>query len=246
MTLVGVVLLLIAFEGAMCLLMAAPLALPLAAIGGAAGHAAVERRRRVGAVAAFAVLPFVMPSMLAVEGARLPAPSVHVVTSVIEVDAPPEVTWRHVVSFSELPPPTELIFRAGVAHPLRAEIDGTGVGAIRRCVFSTGAFIEPIEVWDEPRLLRFTVTANPPPMDEWSLYDGVEPPHLEGYLRSHAGQFRLVELPGGRTRLEGTTWYEHGLWPEAYWTLWSDAIIHRIHLRVLRHVATLSEAEAGD
>jgi hypothetical protein len=46
----------------------------------------------------------------------------------------------------------------------------------------------------------------------------------------------LTPLPNGGTRLEGTTWYHHGLWPAAYWQLGSDAIIHRIHLRVLRHI----------
>src|SRR2546430_5741809 len=35
-----------------------------------------------------------------------------------------------------------------------------------RSVFSTGPFVEPIEVWDEPRLLKFGVTANPAPLDE--------------------------------------------------------------------------------
>jgi hypothetical protein len=31
--------------------------------------------------------------------------------------------------------------------------------------------------------------------------------------------------------------------PEPYWRLWSDAMIHAIHLRVLEHVARLSEAD---
>jgi len=43
-------------------------------------------------------------------------------------------------------------------------------------------------------------------------------------------------LPGGRTRLEGATWYQHTMWPAAYWHLWSDYIIHKIHLRVLEHI----------
>jgi hypothetical protein len=112
---------------------------------------------------------------------------------------------------------------------------------VRRCVFSTGAFVEPIRVWDEPRLLKFAVTSNPPPMSEWSPYGNIHPPHLNGFLVSSGGQFKLVTLPGGRTRLEGTTWYRHNLWPAAYWRLWSDFIIHRIHLRVLNHVKRLSE-----
>ncbi|HEV2033924.1 MAG TPA: hypothetical protein VGU71_06965 [Candidatus Dormibacteraeota bacterium] len=34
------------------------------------------------------------------------------------------------------------------------------------------------------------------------------------------------------------------MWPAAYWQLWSDDIIHRIHLRVLRHIQR--EAEKRD
>ena len=113
---------------------------------------------------------------------------------------------------------------------------------MRLCIFSTGPFVEPVSVWDEPRLLKFAVTSNPPPLKEWSPYTNVHPPHLENFLVSSGGQFQLVELPGGRTRLEGTTWYRHNLWPAAYWRIWSDFIIHRIHLRVLNHVKMLSEA----
>src|SRR5450755_3794492 len=106
----------------------------------------------------------------------------------------------------------------------------------RYCVFSTGAFVEPIQVWDEPRRLKFSVTSNPPPLEEWTPYAYIEAPHLHGFPLSEGGQFLLTPLPNGGTRLEGTTWYHHGLWPAAYWQLWSDAIIHRIHLRVLRHL----------
>ena len=83
-------------------------------------------------------------------------------------------------------------------------------------------------------------------MKEWTFYSDIHPPHLEGYLVSRRGQFLLTRLPDGRTQLEGTTWYEHGLWPSEYWRVWSDKIIHAIHLRVLKHVKQLAEAdEAG-
>jgi len=40
---------------------------------------------------------------------------------------------------------------------------------------------------------------------------------------------------------EGTTWYEHGLWPASYWQLWSSHIVHATHRRGLRQVKALSE-----
>jgi hypothetical protein len=173
-------------------------------------------------------------------------PPVFQVRSTIIIAAPPEQVWKHVVSFSELPEPGEWFFRAGLAYPKRARIEGSGAGAVRYCEFSTGPFVEPIEIWNQPRLLRFRVTGNPAPMHEWSPYAHVLPKHLHGYLISRQGEFRLIELPDHRTELQGTTWYQHGLWPAEYWRWWSDSIIHRIHLRVLNHIRRLAEAHGDD
>ena len=118
------------------------------------------------------------------------------------------------------------------------------MGAIRHCEFTTGDFVEPITVWDAPRRLAFDVVSQPDPMTELSFWRHVHPPHLaEQSLMSRRGEFRLVDLGGGRTRLEGRTWYTFAMHPQAYWTLWSDLAIHKIHRRVLEHVKRLSESE---
>lgn len=241
----GAILLLTGVEGVVCVVMALPLAVPLMFLGvWLARRVLGERAEQAQPTFLLAVLPGAL-LLSGVESRLAPPPPLHRVDTAIEVNAPPALVWRHVVSFPELPQEREWYFRTGIAYPIRAEIDGRGVGAVRRCVFSTGAFVEPIEVWDEPRLLRFGVTANPPAMKEWSPLGDIRPPHVEGFLLARRGQFRLVELPGGRTRLEGTTWYTHDLAPAAYWRLWSDAILHRVHLRVLRHIQGLAEADSG-
>jgi hypothetical protein len=187
------------------------------------------------------MLLLTLPAVVGAEHAMGPEPPVYEVKTAVVVDAPAERVWSLVIEFPELAQPTDPVFRSGIAYPLRARIEGRGVGAVRYCEFSTGAFVEPIEVWDEPRLLRFGVTSNPPPMREWNPLFDIHPPHLDGFLVSRRGQFHLMPLPGGKTRLEGTTWYSHGLWPANYWRLWSDAILHRIHSRVLGHVKVLAE-----
>ena len=228
------------FEGIICIAMALPLAIPLGALGGWLAYGPARKRTLVSGTAMLALLPLGVGTL----GFDITAkPDVFQVRSSIEIAAPPERVWKHVVSFSELPPPDEWYFKTGIAYPMRARIDGTGPGAVRYCEFSTGPFVEPIQVWDEPHLLRFAVTQNPAPMNEWSPYANVMPRHLHGYLISKQGQFLLTPLPNGHTLLEGTTWYQHGLWPEVYWTVWSQAIIHRIHMRVLNHIKNLSESE---
>jgi hypothetical protein len=132
----------------------------------------------------------------------------------------------------------------GISCPSEARINGQGVGAVRECVFTTGRFIEPITTWDAPRRLAFDVREQPAPMFELTPYRHIHPPHLDSGIRSLRGEFQLIELAEGRTRLTGRTWYKLDIRPHVYWTIWSDWLIHRIHHRVLRHIKRL--AETGD
>jgi hypothetical protein len=242
--LLGAILFLVAMEGVICLAMAAPLACILAFIGGCLGFVIQGAHwGRAHAPAMFSMAILLTPGFYGIEHFTRPQPGVFEVKSAIEITAPPQRVWDKVVAFAEIPPPKEGLFRAGIAYPIRAEIAGHGPGAVRNCVFSTGPFVEPITVWDEPRLLRFSVSANPAPLNELTPYGHIEPAHLHGYFESHQGQFLLTELPGGRTRVEGTTWYSHSMWPETYWHWWSDDVIHRIHMRVLEHIRTEVERQ---
>jgi len=170
------------------------------------------------------------------------APPVWSVSTTVEIAAPPDTVWNSVVTFRDIGGEHEWPFRCGIACPMRATIQGSGVGAVRHCEFTTGPFVEPITVWDEPRLLAFDVTSQPEPMEEMGIFGPIDSPHLHDTLVSKRGQFLLEPLDGGRrTRLTGTTWYSHTLAPTFYWKAISDAIIHRIHLRVLRHIRAKAE-----
>jgi uncharacterized membrane protein YhaH (DUF805 family) len=240
--LIGLALLSLGREGLMCLLMAVPLALPFSIAGGLVARSILQRRNSIVAPPTFAACVAMLPLMMLAEHAAKFDPPVNSVTTSITIDAPVSVVWKNVVAFPPLAPPEEWLFRAGIAYPTSAQIMGSGPGAIRYCRFSTGDFVEPITVWDEDRLLAFDVSAQPRAMRELSPWQ-ITPPHLErNYMRSRRGQFRLVALSDGRTLLEGTTWYQNYFWPQAYWREWSDAIVHRIHLRVLRHVKQQAEA----
>ena len=240
--LTGSLLLLFAIEGLVCLLMAFPIALAIALLGAIVGRAIVTNSPGSPSQATFmiAALP-----LAAFGEAGTASPALRDVTTSVEVDAPPEVVWTHVVGFSDLPEPPGWLQKLGIAYPMRARISGEGVGAVRRCEFSTGPFVEPITAWDPPRRLAFDVASQPPSMTEWSPYAHVNAPHLEGYMRSSGGEFRLTALAGGRTLLEGTTHYTLAIYPELYWRPYAEVLLHGIHRRVLRHVKRLSEADVG-
>jgi len=225
-----------ALEGVICIAMAWPIALAVAFPGAVLGRVMATRDVRASTGAGLALL---VPLLVGVE--PRPTPPSQEVLTIVEIAAPPEIVWRHVVTFPDLPPPTEWLFRAGVAAPTRARIEGRGVGAIRYCDFTTGSFVEPITAWEENRLLAFDITAQAPPMNEVTPYRDVHPPHLDGYFRATHGEFRLIPLPGGRTRLEGRTRYVVDMFPQVYWTVPARAIVTAIHTRVLHHIQTLAE-----
>jgi len=225
-----------ALEGVICIAMAWPIALAVAFPGAVLGRVMATRDVRASTGAGLALL---VPLLVGVE--PRPTPPSQEVLTIVEIAAPPEIVWRHVVTFPDLPPPTEWLFRAGVAAPTRARIEGRGVGAIRYCDFTTGSFVEPITAWEENRLLAFDITAQAPPMNEVTPYRDVHPPHLDGYFRATHGEFRLIPLPGGRTRLEGRTRYVVDMFPQVYWTVPAREIVTAIHTRVLHHIQTLAE-----
>jgi len=238
--LTGSIVLLFAIEGVLCLAMAFPIAAVLSIVGALLAWAITSATRNNSPRNPVAML-LMLPALAAGE-AKLAEPTLRHVTTAIEIDAPPERVWPNVIGFSDLPAPPKWIYRLGIAYPMRATIQGTGVGAVRHCEFSTGPFVEPITVWDEPHRLAFDVTSQPPSMTEWSPYQSVKAPHLEGYMVSKGGEFRLVPLPGGRTRLEGTTNYTLAIYPEIYWVTYGEVLLHGIHTRVLEHIKVLSES----
>lgn len=227
--------LLMGAEGYICVAMAIPIVLPLTTAGSLLAYwAGLFLNSKVPAAMAL-LLPV---SMLFDVNAK---PEVYAVTTSMEVNATPEHVWKYAVAFPDIQAQPDWVLRTGLAYPIRTRIEGSGVGVVRHCDLSTGTVEERVTVWNAPRLLRFVVTATPPAMRERGLYGPIYPKHLNGYYVSKEGQFALSALPGGRTLVTGTSWYQHGLWPAQYWRWWSDMTIHHIHQRVLEHIRALSE-----
>jgi uncharacterized membrane protein YhaH (DUF805 family) len=233
----------VAAEGSACVIMAWIPAAPLTLFGTSLGGLLCGQGRQAGrtlVLLALAALP-----LLAWHDAASPnPPTLRAVVTTIDIAAPPAAVWARVVSFTDLPPP-DGIFAIGIACPLRATITGSGVGAIRRCEFTTGPFIEPITAWEPGRRLAFDVISQPPALRELSIWADVRAPHLDGYLMSRRGEFLLMPLNDGGTRLTGTTWYEVDIHPEGYWALWAGGFIHAIHGRVLAHIRALAEGDVA-
>jgi hypothetical protein len=190
----------------------------------------------------FLALPLLAGSELI---APLPTPEFKTHTY-IEISAPPQLVWKHIISFPHIDEPLNPIFRLGISYPREARITGTGLTADRQCIFSSGTFREPILAWEEGKHFAFGVSQEPLLMTELSPYSDIHVRHLDDHdFKPERADFYLTALPGGRTRLDGYTTYQNRMWPASYWRLWTDAILHQIHLRVFRQVKVLSEADAS-
>jgi len=117
-------LLLIGTEGLICLAMALPLAMPLRALGAWLVYRVEASRAAIrGGVAMLLLLP---PA--GVTWDTHAQPPIFEVSTTIEIAAPPETVWKHMVSFSQMPEPREWFFRTGLASPKLARLRGRSRG----------------------------------------------------------------------------------------------------------------------
>jgi uncharacterized membrane protein YhaH (DUF805 family) len=244
MAMMSVVVVAFAIEGLFCIVILLPLyAIPAtltAAVGYFAGRALPPAR--LDGVIVTSIMSFI--ALLALERVS-PVPPLApppVVTS-IDIDAPPSDVWPLIPNVATLPAPEELLFKAAIAYPVRAWMEGAGgVGATRVCEFDTGDAREVVDVWEPNRALGFRIVSQPEPMRELTLYRTFRQPHNDGYIINTRGELRIEPLPGNRSRLTGTSWYQVRLTPEVYWRGWIDSFIHRIHGRVMGAIKTRAEA----
>ncbi len=225
-------------EGIVCIILVAPLALGIALIGGMLGRSiavASQRPARV-ALSGFALLPivFAMESVL-------PAQTNFDTYQTIEVAAPAELVWKSILHMDTMDEPLALPFRLGVAYPLRGEVVGEGVGAVRHGEFSTGVAIERVTEWEPNRKLAFVVVNDVPAMRELSPYQHVHAPHVLGYFRTSYTSFELVPRPGGGTEIVERTSHQLKLEPVLYWLPLARWIVGANNARVLAHIKRQAE-----
>jgi uncharacterized membrane protein YhaH (DUF805 family) len=234
----GVALVATALEGIVCILTAAPIGIAAALIGGQLGRmiASSTRRPPRQMILGFTVLPLVF----AVESA-MPATTSFDTTETIAIHAPPEWVWKSIVHMDTIEEPPALPFRLGVAYPLRGEVVGEGIGAVRLGEFSTGTAIERVTEWAPDKKLAFVVVTDVPGMRELSPYQHVHAPHVVGYFLTTNTSFELRSLPDGRTEIVERTSHQLKLDPIFYWLPMARWVVHANNTRVLAHISRQAE-----
>ena len=198
------VVILIAMEGAICLVMAVPIASPIAVDG-------IDRRAAAGPPRTAAVVQRTSRCCCwrcrsAPESRpRCPAPRARVVLTAVEVEAPPAVVWQHVVSFSEIrtaaaPGTSAPAWPIRCARASRAPASARCGTASSRPARSSSRLPSGTSRGGWPS----TSSRQPPPLHEWSPYSRVYAPHLDGFFRTSHGEFRLIALVADPHAARGT------------------------------------------
>jgi hypothetical protein len=229
-----------ALEGAICLLMAAPFAVGLGAVGGLLGRWAAGALHRPVADTFAGIIA--LPLAFAIEHA-LPDTTRFATAESITVRAPPMAVWQAVTHMGRIDARPSLLFRLGFSYPTEGVIHGQGVGAIREGHFSTGVAYERVTAWDPGRRLTFDVLSDAPSLKELSPYQEVHAPHVEGYFRTRTAEFDIAPIPGG-SRLMLKTTHELDLNPAFYWGPIARWVTHQNEIRVLTHFRDIAEAAA--
>lgn len=216
---------LVLMEGAICLVIVFPILFGFVLLGTAIGARLIARNRRLG----FHITPLAL--LILTTDSLSPPVLRDEVTDIVQIHAPPHVVWRYVPSFPRAESPARYwMFSLGLAEPLETQIEGTFVGAWRKCIFTGGlTFDETITEYTENQLVTFEVTKQP------------KDPEIFDHVRIERGQMSLHGNGDGTTTLTGTTWYQLRAFPAWYYSQWANSMGRAVHLKVMHHIKQLAE-----
>ena len=100
---VGFFIMITAVEGLVCLAMTLPIAVPLISVGVALAWTMTANWKDERLTGGMSVLLFLlMPLLMGFEASDKSTPTVHEVTSTVEIDAPIETVWKNVIEFPQI------------------------------------------------------------------------------------------------------------------------------------------------
>ena len=223
---------LIGWEGSICIVMALPILLLGATIGGYIGS--IRALRRWSARSIVVAMPFLVAPL----EQRVEARTQWIETvSEITIVAPVAAVWPLVVSVDSIRPDEQrpaLYTSIGFPRPISATISGSGVGAIRAARFERGlVFTETVTRWEPERLLSFSIDPNTESIPPTTL-----DPHVTiggPFFDVLTGTYELHPTDGGRaTRLVLRSQHRVSTRFNFYAVLWVDRVMASIQQNILR------------
>ncbi len=250
LTVALVICLILQWEAAICVLMAAPILYFWAFVGGTVAHVLLPRNRDDRRLLlTFAVF---LPLLVArLEGALRWPTEIKAIENSVTIQAPAQRVWPEITSVRAIPPEqisTRWIYLVGFPKPISATLDREGVGGVRTATFERGvSFFETVTTWEQLHTLAFTIHADPnfiphTAFDQHIIVGGRFYDVLDGI-------YEIEPVSAASCRLHLTSRHRLGTRFNAYAGWWSEWIMDEIQgsiLEVIRRRAEGGCAAASD
>jgi len=238
--------LLFKIEAAICVLVASPIVIPLALLGGWLMSLILHKWDHSKLPVTFAVfLPFLVTP---VEQAWEAPHETRVMKNTVMIKATPEIIWSQI---AEVPPiqrdeiPAQWIYHLGFPRPVAAMLDHPGVGGKRHATFEGEvSFYEVVNLWEPGRKLAFSIKADPEfiprsAFDEHIIVGGRFYDVLDGtYEIESLGPDAGCILHLSSTHRLSTRFNDYAGW-------WSEWVMGQIQGSILEVIKQRCEAKAG-
>lgn len=243
-TVLGALVLLFAWEAAICVVMGLPIFFVFSSLGGALICWLNNRRENKSDTSVLGIVLLTPLLFLPVEAQMPPPTVVREVKASVVVDAPAEVIWNEFVTVPKIQPAEERFawFRAaGLPHPVEATLVNPGALGVRYAAYDNGMkVIEPVQVWELYARYRFGVLLDPASGQRTPLWSDVAGEHLQVQWV----EYRVEPLSDKQVRLHLTSRYALKTPINLYATLWVDFLLGDFQNYILDIVTARAEQKA--
>jgi hypothetical protein len=223
------------WEGLICMVLATPVYLFMASMGGFFAwlfHQMVQDHNRVSALVSSFV--FIAPPATALYEHGRPAPvELHKVHTEIAIDASRDMVWSKIIRVEPIVEPTTGVFyKMGFPRPIEASLSREGTGGVRHARFEKDlVFIETVDEWVDKERLSFAIDVDPSKTPLTTL-----DPHVTvggEYFDVMRGTYWIEDRPGG-VMLHLESEFRLSTDFNRYAGLWGDFLMRDIQTSILR------------
>jgi hypothetical protein len=240
-TVLGVAVLVLALEAAICVAMGLPIFFFFSSIGGVLVCWLTNQRAGRGDSKMLGLIVLTPLLFSPLEAQWNPPTVVREIRTAVIVDAPAAVMWNHFVAVPRIQPEEERFawFRAaGLPHPVEATLVNPGPEGVRFASYDNGMkVIEAVQVWELHQRYRFGVVLDPESGQHTPLWSDVAGEHL----KVEWVEYQIEPLTDRQVRLHLTSRYALETPINPYAVAWVDFLLEDFQHYILDVVTHRAE-----
>ncbi|MCW3108574.1 MAG: hypothetical protein JWQ09_3080 [Segetibacter sp.] len=231
-------------EGIICALMALPVFLFMALLGGLIGVRIFKRNRDKLFISLFVFLPFLIAPLENYYGLT---DKIFTEYTSIAISATDKKVWDNITRVKEITEDennNSLFQFMGFPRPIEAELDTIAVGGIRKAIFARGLFFTETVTQMQPlKILAFNIEADsksipPKALDEHVMVGGK-------YFNVLEGRYEIEKVNDNKIILHLTSQFRLSTTFNFYSGLWSKIIMRDIQKNILKIIKERCEKNSS-